>query len=120
MVPWPIALLTLFYGAVATASAATLWKVVTGLDHHSPIWSVGWLMVAGGAMCGLPLLRPWGRTLAVWTSALLTLATLAIAGLLVGAGRPGLGLVISLSTGFHVLVIQYLRRPSVHAWFQQP
>ena len=117
MVPVPIALLTLFYGVIATISAANAWKILTGLSHQSLVWPIGWLAVSGGAMLGLPLLRSWGRALAIWTSALLMVATLAIAGLLVAAKHPGMGLIVTFSTAFHALVIRYLQRPAMKRYF---
>jgi hypothetical protein len=119
MVPWPIALLTLFYGVIATISAATVWKIVTGVSGQSLIWPVAWLALSGSAMCGLPLLKPWARGLAVFGSALLALVSLAFAGLLVMAGQPLGGLLATLGAAIHVLVIRYLQRPVVKAYFRQ-
>jgi len=118
MVPWPIALLTLFYGVIATLSAAMVWRTAHGEVSVQFAWAALWLICSGGAMCGLPLLRPWGRALAVWTSALLIVATLAMAGVLVAAGRPGIGLAVTLSAACHYLMIRYLQRPSVKTWFE--
>ena len=117
MVPWPMALLTLFYGVIATTSAADAWRVMQGTSAHALAWPLAWLVLSGGAMCGLPLLKRWGRALAVSTSLLLTLATLAAAALLIGAGRPGAGLLVSLSTAFHAVVVRYLQRPDVKSYF---
>ena len=117
MVPWPIALLSLFYGIVAAASAATLWKVLVGAVERPVAWPLCWLVLSAGAMCGLPLLRSWGRRFAVWTSSLLTASTLAGSALLVASGRPVAGLAVTFSTAFHLLVIRYLTRPSVRHWF---
>ena len=117
MIPWPIALLALFYGVVATTSAATLWKILTGAMERPIVWPILWLVLSAGAMCGLPLLQSWGRRFAVWTSSLLTASTLAASALLVAAGRPGAGLAVTFSAAFHLLVIRYLQRPSVKRWF---
>lgn len=117
MVPWPIALLTLFYGVIATLAAAMTWKVMLGSAQQLLAWTVVWLVLSGGATCGLPLLRPWGRVMAMWTSILLMLATLAAAGVLVAAGHPGIGLAVTLSTACHYLMIRYLQRPAVKAYF---
>ena len=117
MVPWPIALLTLLYGVIATASASTVWKVVAGVSHQSLLWPLGWLTLSGGAMCGLPFFQPWGRRLAIGTSTLLLLVTLAIAGLLVRAGHPLGGLLVAFIAGTHALAIRYLQRPAVKAYF---
>ena len=119
MVPWPIALLTLLYGVIATASAATVWRVVIGISEQSLLWPLTWLTLSVGAMCGLPLLKPWGRVLAIWTSVLLLLVTLAIAGLSVRSGHPLGGLLAAFIAGTHALVIRYLQRPAVKVLFAQ-
>ena len=117
MIPWPIALLALFYSVVATASAAGLWKVLTGVVERPVAWPLCWLVLSAGAMCGLPLLQSWGRRFAVWTSSLLTASTLAGSALLVASGRPVAGLAVTFSAAFHILVIRYLQRPSVKTYF---
>ena len=117
MVPWPIALLTLLYGVIATASATTVWKVVNGMSQQSLMWPIAWLASSAGAMCGLPLLKVWGRRLAICTSALLLLVTLAIVGLFVRSGHPLGGLLVGFMAGTHALVIRYLQRPTVKALF---
>lgn len=117
MIPWPIAFLTLFYGVVAALSAVIAWKILIGASHQPIIWSLGWLVLSAGAMGGLFLLKPWGRRLAIWTSALLMVVTLVVAGALVLSERAGAGLVITLSSVFHLLVIRYLQRPTVKAYF---
>jgi len=117
MVPWPIALLTLFYGVIATLSAATIWQIATGAVARPLLWPVLWLTVSAGVMYGLPLLKPWGRSLAILASWLMVAVTLAIAGLVVMAGRPVLGLLATVSGTVHVVAIRYLRRPMVKAYF---
>ena len=117
MIPWPIALLALFYGVVAAMSAANLWKILVGVSDKPIAWALVWLVLSAGAMCGLALLQSWGRRFAVWTSSLLTASTLAASALLVAAGRPGAGLAVTLSAAFHLLVIRYLTRPLVKALF---
>ncbi len=120
MVPWPVALLTLFYGVIAALSAAMVTRILTGVSHQSVWWPIAWLALSAGAVCGLPLLTSWGRRLAIAVSSLLILATLAAAGVLVAAGRPGIGLLVTFSTGCHYLMIRYLQRPSVTTLFRQP
>ncbi|MBI2104325.1 MAG: hypothetical protein HYT90_01915 [Candidatus Omnitrophica bacterium] len=117
MVPTPIAVLTLFYGLVATLAAARVWRVMSGASHQSLPWAVGWLALSAGAACGLPLLKPWGRTLAVITSAALMAATLAAAAALIASGHPAAGLTVTFTTAFHALVIRYLGRPAVKRHF---
>jgi hypothetical protein len=117
MVPWPIALLTIFYGMVAALSAATIWQIATGAVARPLLWPILWLTVSAGVMCGVPLLKPWGRALAIIASWLMVVVTLAIAGLVVMAGRPLLGLLATVSGTVHVVAIRYLRRPAVKAYF---
>ncbi|MBI2496350.1 MAG: hypothetical protein HYY90_01975 [Candidatus Omnitrophica bacterium] len=117
MVPWPIALLSLFYGVIATVSAATLWKTFSGASDRPLLWPAMWLALSSGVMCGLPLLKPWARGLAVAASALLVAITLAVAGVVVLAGRPLMALVATVGAAVHVIAIRYLTRPAVKAWF---
>jgi hypothetical protein len=128
MIPWPIAVLTLFYGVIATVAAAHAWRMVVSgslawaVLHKASIspfvWALVWVGVASAAMVGLPLRRLWGRSLAMITSWLLILTTLALAGVLVASGKPGLGLAVTFSVACHYLMIRYLKRPMVVAWFR--
>ena len=117
MVPWPIALLALFYGAVASYSAASLWKIILGLSRQSPLWAVLWFSFSAAATSGLAWLKPWGRRFAMGTSWLLIISTLAVAALYIAAGKPSVGLLITFTTGCHYLMIRYLKRPNVVVWF---
>ena len=117
MVPWPIALLALFYGLLAAVSGAGVWRIVTGEVSRPLAWPAAWLALSAGAMCGLPLLKPWARQLAIAGSAGLGLVTLGFALLIAGSGRPGLGVIGALLAGTHLIVIRYLRRPDVKAYF---
>jgi hypothetical protein len=120
MIPWPIAMLTLFYGVLAALSAASTWTIVTGASQRPLLVHLGWLALSGATTLGLPLLRPWGRRLAVWTSGALMAVLLAIAGLLVLAARqPVLGLATAVVAASQMIPIRYLQRPAVKAWFQQ-
>lgn len=119
MVPWPIALLSLFYGVIATLSAATVWKALSGAGDRPFLWPAMWLALSTGVMCGLPLLKPWARGLAVAASTLLVAITLAVAGVVVLAGRPLMALVATVGAAVHVIAIRYLTRPQVKAWFRQ-
>ena len=118
MIPWPIALLSLFYAVLAAVSAATLWKILTGESPQSLAWAAVWFGLSAGVMCGLPLLKPWARQLAVYVSTLLLVTTLAIAAMLAAKGRPLGALLTTLAAGLQAVVIRYLRRPAVTAWFQ--
>ena len=120
MVPWPIALLTLFYGVIATLSAATLWQIATGVITRPILWPALWLALSAGVMLGLPLLKPWGRGLAIAASVLMTLTTLAIAAGLISTGHPVASLAATVSAGAHVLAIRYLTRPAIKAYFVSP
>ncbi len=117
MIPWPIALLSLFYGVLTAASAATVWKILTGALHQPLLWALAWLALSVGAMCGLALLKSWGRALAIFGSVLMAVLTLAVAGLCAINGHPFGGLLSTVGAGIHLIVIRYLRRPMVRAYF---
>ncbi|OGX29264.1 MAG: hypothetical protein A3B78_01430 [Omnitrophica WOR_2 bacterium RIFCSPHIGHO2_02_FULL_67_20] len=117
MVPWPIALLTLFYGLLAAVTGAAAWKILTGAADRPLLWPAVWLGLSVAVMCGLPLLKPWARRLAIAGSAGLGLVTLGFALLIAGSGRPGLGVMGALLAGTHLVVIRYLRRPEVKRLF---
>ena len=117
MIPWPIAVLALFYGAVAFYSAASLWKAVLGLSHQPVFWTVLWFGLSAAATLGLAWLKPWGRRFALGTSWLLIVSTLAVAALFIAARRPGIGLAVTFTTACHYLMIRYLKRPDVMIWF---
>lgn len=117
MIPWPVALLALFYGTIAAVSGAALWHSLNGLSEQAAVWPGIWLGASAGATYGLILLRPWARPLAITGSVLLSLITLAAAGLLVMARHPLAGLAATLGAGVHVLIIRYLRRPLVKQFF---
>ncbi len=119
MIPWPIALLALFYGAVAAASSAMAWRILLGVSRQSLLWATVWLAVSLGAMCGLPLLKPWGRKCAIFGSVVFIVLTLSIAALFVIGRRPWGALLATCATGLHVIVIRYLNRPMVKTWFEQ-
>ena len=117
MVPWPIALLTLFYGMLATISLGMVWRIVTGASRQPLGWALLWLGLSAGVMCGLPLLKPWARTLAVFGSVVMMVLLLLIAALLINAGHPVGALGTTFGAGIHVVIIRYLRRPIVRALF---
>jgi hypothetical protein len=117
MIPWPLALLTLFYGALAAFCGATLWKISTGVIERSAFWPLAWLALSGAVVCGLPLLKPWSRTLAIAGSIGLGIVTIGFALIIAGSGHPGLGMAGALLSGMHLVVIRYLRRPAVKVYF---
>ena len=117
MVPWPIALLTLFFGVIAAASGATAWKVLNGASERSLTWAVAWLALSIAIACGLPLLKRWARRLAVIGTWGLALMTLAVSAFLILSGRPLAALGSTLATVVYLVVIRYLGRPSVKTYF---
>jgi hypothetical protein len=118
MVPLPIALLALVYAAVATASAVSVWRVASGASQQQLVWPLAWLALSVAAMCGLALLRPWARRLAIIGLVVITTVVLAVAALLVMAGRPLGAIAATSAAALHVVMIRYLQRPSVRAYFQ--
>ncbi len=117
MLPWPIAVLSLVYGVIAAASAATAWRISAGLIDRPIIWPVAWLALSVAAMCGLALLKPWARTLAIIGLALIALVALAVAGLFILGARPWVALLVTLAAGVPLVMVRYLRRPTVKAFF---
>ena len=117
MIPWPIALLTVFFGALATISVARAVKILTGLTAGSLIWQLIWTVVCAGAMAGLPFFKPWARRLAVSGLIGMTVATLSVAGLLVMRGRPLAALLATCGSVVYMIALRYLGRPQVKAWF---
>jgi uncharacterized membrane protein YGL010W len=117
MVPWPIALLSLGYGVIAAVSASTLWKIMMGVVDRPMVWPGAWLAVSAAAMCGLALLKPWARLLAVVGLVWVTLVTLTSAGLSALTARPEGALLATLGAGVCVVMIRYLRRPAIKALF---
>ena len=119
MIPWPIALLTLFYGVIATLSASAAWKVISGMSERPILWPLAWLALAFSTACGLALLRSWGRCLAVAGSVVMALVTLALAGLLVMGGHPMGALLATVGSSVHAVIIRYLGRPIVRGYFNR-
>ena len=119
MVPWPIALLTLFYGAMAALSAATVWKIATDATDRPLMWPLVWLVVCASLMCGLPLLKSWARTLAIATSMIMIALTLSLAALFVLRGEPLAALAATFGTGVHGVIIRYLQRPVIKEFFNR-
>ena len=118
MIPWPIALLSLFYGMLMAVSATSVWQVLTGVVHKPLTFQVVWLILSGAAMLGLPLRQVWGRWFAILSAWLVTVSILAIAAWLILAGSPGWGLAAGFGTVVPLVAIRYLRRPAVKAYFE--
>jgi hypothetical protein len=117
MVPWPIALLTLLFGVMATLSLAGVVRIVTGLTTKPLIWPALWMVVSAGAAAGLPFLKPWARTLAVTGLVAMAAVALSVAGVLVLQGRPAAALLSTSGSVVYVIALRYLGRPHVRAWF---
>lgn len=117
MLPWPIAWLALFYGAIAAVSGAALYKSLSGLSQQAAVWPGMWLGVSAGAAYGLMLLRPWARPLTIAASIALSLVTLGIAAALVATSHPAGALAATVGAGAQVLIIRYLGRPLVKTFF---
>jgi len=118
MIPWPIALLCVFYAVIATVSAASLWQ---GLARPSTLlaWPVAWLVLTTVVTVGLGLMKPWARRVAVWTSLALMVAALCAAWMAAILTPPSARASL-LGTGLasiQFVVIRYLTRPHVKAWF---
>jgi hypothetical protein len=106
-----------YYGVIATVAAASAWQILAGLSQK-PLWSqVAWLVLCGGAMVGLPLLKRWGRWLAMVAAAWMVLTILAVAAWFVAMRSPGFGLVAALAVAAPALIIRSLQRPAVKTWF---
>lgn len=117
MIPWPIALLTLFYGVLATVAGAGLWRALVS-PNGSGGWTVLGFVLCAAATIGLPLMKDWARKLAIGIAVWIAVVTLAYAALLVKAGEPGLALAATFSTAIEWLIVRYLRRPAVTSWFR--
>ena len=117
MIPWPVALLALFYGIVAALSAAAFWRVLLDSLDRSLVWPAAWLLLSAAAMIGLPLLKPWARVVAVAGLVWMMVNSLVLAGGLIAAGHPVGGLCVTLASGVLVIAVRYWRRPNVKAWF---
>lgn len=119
MIPWPIAILALLYGVVASCAALTSWKIAMGLLSRPLLIQLAWLALSTGATIGLLFLKPWGRLLALGTSLLLMVALFAVSSMLVFAARErGWGMLVALIAALQLLPIRYLRLPKVKALFR--
>ncbi len=119
MVPVPIAMLSLGYGILAAVAGTAVWKVLIGSVAGNMLWPASWLVLSLVSACGLALLKPWARTLAIVGFVLITLVILSLAGVLITSGRPVGALAAAIGTGVPLLAIRYLRRPVVRELFVQ-
>ncbi len=119
MIPWPIGLLALWYGAVAALAARSCWMIMSGMSSRPLVVHLAWLVLSAGATMGLLGLKPWGRQMAIWTSILLMVVLLAVSGMLVLAAKEhGFGFLMAMLAAAQMLPIRYLRLPKVKTLFR--
>lgn len=117
MLPWPIALLSAFYGVLTAFSGAALWRLAMA-GHTDAVGWIGLTFVASVcAMTGLALMRPWARALAVIASMVMLGYALSFGAVCILTGQPGTAFGATIGAGVHLVVIRYLRRPVVKSWF---
>ncbi|MBI3088058.1 MAG: hypothetical protein HYY91_04150 [Candidatus Omnitrophica bacterium] len=119
MIPWPIALLAGLYAVLGTCSAAALWRILQGQEARSPLWPMAWTVVSGAIVVGFAFLKPWARTLAIWSAAFTLVGSLSAALLAVLRPHPEpmRSVTATAMAGVYLLVLRYLTRPHVKAWF---
>jgi len=118
MLPRSIAILALYFGAIAAVSSAKLLRILQGAEAGAAVWQVVWLGLSSGAVYGLAMLKPWGRRLAVWTAALLMAFLLALSAMLVLVARETkTGFALACAAALQMLVVRYLGRASVKRLF---
>ena len=115
MVPWPIALLAIFYACIASSSALMLVQAGRGISA----WPAAWGALSALLVWGLVMMKPWARRLAVWSSAAMTLAALlnALMAVIPTPPNPKLALAATGIAGLQLVIIRYLTRPRVRSWF---
>ena len=120
MVPWPIGVIAAVHAVFATVAAAAVWRV--GMSHAlsaSSAWSSLWCLSSSALTVGLVFLKPWARRFAVYASIALAIGGLAVAALAVLGAPPDPARSLC-GTGFasaQLVIIRYLTRPRVKAWF---
>ncbi len=119
MVPWPITVVCGLYAVIATSAAAAVWRALSGEGVAAIGWSWFWLAMAGSIVAGLAFMKPWGRRLAVWGSLALLVGTMGSAVLAVMQAHPQplRSMTATGLAGVYLVVIRYLTRPRVKAWF---
>ena len=119
MVPWPIALLSIGYTMLATSSAAAVWRHLGQGGAWSLLWAGGWCAVSVVLVAGLATLKPWARRLAVWVSVGLMVGALGAGVLAIRQvpPQPMRGLFGRLMACTQLVILRYLTRPHVKAWF---
>ena len=81
------------------------------------LWPLAWLTGSMAITCGLPLLRPWARWLAIAGSVVMILISLIMADWLARSDHPWPALAATLGAGVHLVIIRYLRRPTIKTYF---
>ena len=119
MVPWPVAVVCGLYAVIATSAAAAVWRALPQGGAAVIGWSGLWLAMAGSVVAGLARMKPWGRRLAVWGSLALLVGALgsAVLAVMQAPPQPLRGLTATGLAGVYLVVIRYLTRPRVKAWF---
>ena len=119
MIPWSVALIALAYAAIASASAATLVKIAEGRASQPVFWPALWLAVSLTLLVGLAQMKPWARRLAIWSSVLIASGAAGIASASIArpVPEPGWALAATGAASLQLLIIRYLTRPRVKAWF---
>jgi len=118
MIPWPIALLSIGYTIVATSAAATIWRHLPG--QGGAVWlGAFWCAVSVILVAGLATLKPWARRLALWVSVGLMAGALGagVLAILQVPPQPMRSLGGTLMACAQLVVLRYLTRPHVRAWF---
>lgn len=119
MIPWPIAMVVVFYAMLATASASTLWNIASGRLQGSAVWPSVWFGLSAILVMGLAFLKAWARQVAVWASLVMMFTALGVAYLVIATPnpQPARSLLATGMAGIHLVVIRYLTRPHVKGWF---
>ena len=122
MIPWPIALLAGLYAVLGTCSAAALWRIAQGQTAQPPLWPAVWTVVSGAIVVGFAFLKPWARTLAIWSATFTLVGSLsaALMAVLQPQPEPMRSLTATGMAGVYLLVLRYLTRPHVARWFTPP
>ena len=121
MIPWPIAIVCGLYTAVATFAAAAAWK---GLHAGAPAavsLSAAWALASAAIVFGLASMKPWSRRLALWTSTALLVSALvtAVWAIFQPSPQPSRSLIATGMASAYLVVVRYLTRPCVRAWFSE-
>ncbi len=116
-IPIAVAVLALFYAALATLAAASMVRPSARFGPMSGAWYLGWVALGGTAALGLFFQRAWARDLVRFSSVLLAGIGLWAVTAYLAAGKPLLGIAASCFSGMQMAVYYYLRRPIIKAFF---